>query len=356
MASLGATAEKPGGGEGGEQHINQQQQQQRRRRRLCVCTRVHQNNADRPVDLVKVREFLDTALLYADSVAIAVGTPPPSTDHNGTTTATAAADSTPPLLQSITLAAREAEREAPPDLGVESVGEEGGAEGGAAGVVKVFEVTPWGKFTPALNALLGFASRDGADLVMFQVLLNTNTLPYHCCEFFPATCLCLDRRPVSGDHRGEGRRIGHGGPHGARRSGRRRGPHGTRLPGRGNRGADGGHDAVEHAGALGCGQACQARVLGRRRRAASRRSGGGRGGHGHRSAAGVAGGRARPRQACATTAGAVADGMGGRGQKAVARVKDVQQAREGRQADVGAGHQKGYCGTSGVTSEDWKES
>lgn len=26
----------------------------RRRRRLCVCTRIHQNNADRPVDLVKV--------------------------------------------------------------------------------------------------------------------------------------------------------------------------------------------------------------------------------------------------------------------------------------------------------------
>lgn len=25
------------------------------RRRLCVCSRVHQNNADRPVDLVKVR-------------------------------------------------------------------------------------------------------------------------------------------------------------------------------------------------------------------------------------------------------------------------------------------------------------
>ncbi|CAN0322025.1 unnamed protein product, partial [Ectocarpus sp. 12 AP-2014] len=131
MASLGATAEKPGGGESGEQHVKQQQQQQqqqqRRRRRLCVCTRVHQNNADRPVDLVKVREFLDTALLYADSVAIAVGTPPPSTDQHGTTTTTAAADSSPTLLQSITLAAREAERKAPPDRGVESVGEEGGA-------------------------------------------------------------------------------------------------------------------------------------------------------------------------------------------------------------------------------------
>lgn len=135
-----------------------------------------------------MREFLDTALLYADSIAIAVGPPPPppppSTDQHGTTTSTAAADSTPPLLQSITLAAREAEREAPPDRGVESVGEEGGAEGGAAGVVTVFEVTPWGNFTPALNALLGFASRDGADLVMFQVHLNTNTLLCHCCLFF----------------------------------------------------------------------------------------------------------------------------------------------------------------------------
>ncbi|CAN0330174.1 unnamed protein product, partial [Ectocarpus fasciculatus] len=176
MASLVGTTEEPGGGEGGEQHIRQQQQ--RRRRRLCVCTRVHQNNADRPVDLAKVREFLDTALLYADSIAIAVGPPPPPppppTDEHGTTTAASAAggtDSTSPLLQSITLVAREAEREASPDRGVESVGEEGG--NGAAGVVTVFEVTPWGKFTPALNALLGFAARDGAELVMFQSLETT---------------------------------------------------------------------------------------------------------------------------------------------------------------------------------------
>ncbi|CBJ30144.1 conserved unknown protein [Ectocarpus siliculosus] len=186
MASLAAIAEKPGGGEGGQggeqqtrQQQQQQQQQQRRRRRLCVCTRVHQNNADRPVDLVKVREFLNTALLYADSIAIAVGPPPPppppSTDQHGTTTTStaAAAGSSPPLLQSITLAAREAEREAPPDRAVESVGEGGGGEGRAAGVVNVFEVTPWGKFTPALNALLGFASRDGAELVMFQSLETT---------------------------------------------------------------------------------------------------------------------------------------------------------------------------------------
>lgn len=34
-------------------------------------------------------------------------------------------------------------------------------------------VTPWGKFVPALNALLGFAARDGADLVMFQVRLTS---------------------------------------------------------------------------------------------------------------------------------------------------------------------------------------
>lgn len=127
----------------------------------------------------QVREFLDAALLYADSIAIAVGPPPPSpTDEHGATTA----DSTPPLLQSIALAAKEAEREAPPDRGVESVGEEGGPERGAAGVVNVFEVTPWGKFTPALNALLGFASRDGAELVMFQVRLEHQnpTTFYHC--------------------------------------------------------------------------------------------------------------------------------------------------------------------------------
>lgn len=40
---------------------------------------------------------------------------------------------------------------------------------GDLAVVSVFEVTPWGKFTPALNALLGFAARDGAAVAMFQV-------------------------------------------------------------------------------------------------------------------------------------------------------------------------------------------
>ncbi|CAB1096275.1 unnamed protein product [Ectocarpus sp. CCAP 1310/34] len=333
MASVAVTPEKPGGGDGGEQHIRQQQQQhqQRRRRRLCVCTRVHQNNAHRSVDLVKVREFLDTALLYADSIAIAVGTPPPSADQHGTTTSTAAADSTPPLLQSITLAAREAERKAPPDRGVESVGEEGGGERGAAGVVNVFEVTPWGKFTPALNALLGFASRDGADLVMFQSLETT-----------------VGKDAVSGmeAHMGPADLVV-----------------GAALTGHAFQGGE----TVELTGVttpwntLALWDVAKLAKLGFLGVAEGLLPGVPAGVEEVTAIAALqallGAEHARAKLVRLPQASrAVADGMGGRGQKAVARVEDVQQAREGRQADVGAGHQKGYCGTSRVTSEDWKES
>eukprot|EP00903_Cladosiphon_okamuranus_P014942 g13833.t1 len=175
----------------------------RRRRRLCVCTRIHQNNADRPVDLAKVREFLDTALLYADSIAIAVGsptprprptpTPPPSPPPAPLATAAPGSsehqanpdqDDNPSaqqqgqelsLLQQISGVARVAEQEAMPREWGVGVGGDGQEEDGVAGVaaVSVFEVSPWGKFTPALNALLGFAARDGAELVIFQSLETT---------------------------------------------------------------------------------------------------------------------------------------------------------------------------------------
>lgn len=175
----------------------------------------------------QVREFLDSALLYADRIAIAVGPSPPLTTTTSTTTTTTGDDHNQQhqqeqeqqeelsLLQLISRVAREAEKEAlppppppPPPRSGETEEEEGGdrkdghqeeeeeeskageaekkgtaeiaaaevtgAAASAAGVVSVFEVTPWGKFTPALNALLGYAARDGAELVMFQVRINEN--------------------------------------------------------------------------------------------------------------------------------------------------------------------------------------
>lgn len=118
-----------------------------------------------------MREFLDTVLLYADSVAIAVGSlPPPTTTDEAGPNRQEKQLQQPSLLELISRAAREAEsKKAPPCLEDEvAEGGEGGKERVAA-VVSVFEVTPWGKFTPALNALVGFAARDGAELVMFQV-------------------------------------------------------------------------------------------------------------------------------------------------------------------------------------------
>lgn len=146
-----------------------------------------------------MREFLDTTLLYADSIAIAVGSPPPPPPPPVATAAPGTPgqqpgshheDPNPPLqqgqglslLQLISRAAKEAEERSPQGVGWKEGSaavdgrEEGteerlaGAGGGAPGAaVSVFEVSPWGKFTPALNALLGFAARDGAELVMFQV-------------------------------------------------------------------------------------------------------------------------------------------------------------------------------------------
>ncbi|CAM9149196.1 unnamed protein product [Scytosiphon promiscuus] len=152
-----------------------EQQEPRRRRRLCVCTRIHQNNADRPVDLAKVREFLNTVLLYADSVAIAVGSPPPKTGReNGPDPHEEQPPPQPTLMQLISRAAREAESEqARPYIEGEASREGKEGEERTAAIVSVFEVAPWGKFTPALNALVGFAARDGAELVMFQSLETT---------------------------------------------------------------------------------------------------------------------------------------------------------------------------------------
>lgn len=53
-AAAAAAPGDAGGGSGGGRE-GSERQENRRRRRLCVCTRIHQNNADRPVDLVKVK-------------------------------------------------------------------------------------------------------------------------------------------------------------------------------------------------------------------------------------------------------------------------------------------------------------
>lgn len=44
------------------------------RRRLCVCTRIHQNNADRPVDLVKVCPAVrEKAAFHISNVSLSQG-------------------------------------------------------------------------------------------------------------------------------------------------------------------------------------------------------------------------------------------------------------------------------------------
>lgn len=130
----------------------------------------------------QVREFLDTALHYADSIAIAVGSPPPpslaaaapgGSDQQVTPDHVDSQELS--LLQLVSGAAREAEQGAPSrERGEGVIGGDGQEGGGVAGVgaVSVIEVSPWGKFTPALNALLGFAARDGAELVMFQARIR----------------------------------------------------------------------------------------------------------------------------------------------------------------------------------------
>lgn len=131
----------------------------------------------------QVREFIDAALKYAESIAIAVG-PTPSTTTNHSDGASCAdhpksdgqAYRPDSLTQAVSRVAREATQAHANGGGCGGrYGDEGG-EGGGTGrssvLVNVFMVTPWGKFVPALNALLGFAARDGADLVMFQVRLR----------------------------------------------------------------------------------------------------------------------------------------------------------------------------------------
>lgn len=149
-----------------------------------------------------MRKFLDGALQYADGVALAVGLQTPPPDHSEQI------GNDPPdnsLMQSVAEAAREAERKAADllrsvvggrygcmDKSLTSYGAEGGVtatnreptagngdgeEGREVMVdeeackvrVTVLPVTPWGNFTPALNALLSFAAQDRADLVLFQV-------------------------------------------------------------------------------------------------------------------------------------------------------------------------------------------
>lgn len=157
---------------------------------LCARKRGNTPRIPRRNPSIQVREFLDTALLYADSVAIAVGSPPPPlADAPGQEAEQQPETQSQPqesLLRLISGAAREVEEaficsggrhgeeEGGHGGGAVAAAEGGGREGGAgerAACVSVFEVAPWGSFTPALNALLGFASRDGAELVMFQVSL-----------------------------------------------------------------------------------------------------------------------------------------------------------------------------------------
>ncbi|KAG5185294.1 hypothetical protein JKP88DRAFT_312468 [Tribonema minus] len=108
---------------------------------LVAATRVHQNQSSRPIDLRAVSAFFTGALAYADTVMIAVGT---------TDSATLAS------IQQTAQAAEQAASRAP-------------------GTVLVLQVTPWGQFTPALNALLCAAASAGAPLILFQSLETAAT-------------------------------------------------------------------------------------------------------------------------------------------------------------------------------------
>lgn len=138
----------------------------------------------------QVRQFLEGALQYADVIAVALGLPPvpevegalstPEFSLVGAVVDVAhAAIATIPRSQGD---GRHGTIDKESDAGrwrVNVVGfGEGRAKSDSAGTrsINVMVVTPWGKFTPALNALLSFAARDLADLVLFQVRRNAGTL------------------------------------------------------------------------------------------------------------------------------------------------------------------------------------
>jgi hypothetical protein len=103
---------------------------------VLVATRVHRGNAN-ALDLTKVTAFVSNAAAYASRVAIAVGVP---------------------------------EAEGEPDALSRLVADVQGAAK-AAGVevpVEVIPVSPWGKFTPALNAIVAHAARTGVDQLLLQ--------------------------------------------------------------------------------------------------------------------------------------------------------------------------------------------
>jgi hypothetical protein len=106
--------------------------------KLVVATRVHQGHASKAVNLDAVAAFFKQAVLYADAVFIAVG------DSEGGAALAAAVDTVAKAV--------EAEASLP------------------AGTIRVLQVTPWGSFTQALNALLAAAAHDGASLLLYQSL------------------------------------------------------------------------------------------------------------------------------------------------------------------------------------------
>lgn len=150
--------------------------------------------AGTPVSPTQVGEFVRGALQYGDSVALAVGmSTPPDNDNTSSDPVSSPEYS---LVHSVTQAAQAAEEEwafsqsecgypngdttankTHGDIEIEEGGgrtsgpssREAKALGGSARRVTIIPVTPWGNFTPALNALLSFAARDGAELVLFQV-------------------------------------------------------------------------------------------------------------------------------------------------------------------------------------------
>lgn len=151
---------------------------------------------------LQVGEFVRGALNYADAIALAVGVltppqPPPRGTASEDTEDTEMGTPDYSLVHSVTRVAREAQAQraslqksagsdratnrgrcTDASTGLEAEEDEG-AECEPSGVdsvevddgveVKVIPVTPWGSFTPALNALLALAARDGVDLVLFQV-------------------------------------------------------------------------------------------------------------------------------------------------------------------------------------------
>jgi len=103
--------------------------------RICVCTRIHQNNSKSNININNLRLFIQKSLQYADIIAIAVGS-----------------------VELLNLISDEV---------------------GSTDKIHIFEVNPWGNFTPALNALIEFSLGGMVDVIMFQsmeTIVNKNVV------------------------------------------------------------------------------------------------------------------------------------------------------------------------------------